>query len=482
MVICMRTAGLIGAAVVTMAGMHAARAQSAGCSAAVQQLEQGGFNGSVGAGLSKRSAPIAFRAGDTLTFNITINNFGPDSGSWVLAGSNPPQSINTGGSFTVTYTVTVNGETLTETLTGQAPEPPSFAGGTTTVSATCTSNTAERSTTDSQRLAAVQAQGSRVVGQTSGAAITGAVNGAIADGLGGGNSGAPASGSAPPFSLGAGSEQISRLGAIASPRNVGSSLGDWRPWATMRGSGWELDDRNPNADSIKGNQINATFGAGRLLMPGVLVGVVGSYENFKYEFDSLNGRLQGNGWTAGAYAGWAFAQNLRFDVMGAWTGLSYDASAGTAAGSFIANRWLISSGVTGTYQINAFILEPSSRVYALWERQDAWTDSLGSSQAERSFSIGRVSTGAKVGYPWQAVGTTVVPYVGLYGDYRFSSDEALSVSQPFVGLSDGWSARVTTGAVMAFTGGRLSLEGELGNIGSGDRLWTLSVRGSIPFY
>src|SRR5262245_14273256 len=51
-------------------------------------------------------------------------------------------------------------------------------------------------------------------------------------------------------------------------------------------------------DSIKGNQINATFGAGRLLRPGVLVGVVGGYENFKYEFDSLNGRLQSNGWTS----------------------------------------------------------------------------------------------------------------------------------------------------------------------------------------
>jgi hypothetical protein len=480
MAICIRTAGYVGAALPTMAGMHEARAQSAGCSAAVQQLEQAGFNGSVGAGQSQSSAPIAFTAGDTLIFYITINNYGPGSGSWVLAGSNPTQSINTGGSFTVTYTVMVSGETLTETITGQASE--SASRGSTTVSVTCRSNNAQKSTTDSQKLAAVQTQGSRVVGQTSGAAITGAVNGAVADGLSGGKSGAPASGSAPPFGIGAGSEQMSRLGAFASPRNEGSSQGEWRPWATVLGSGWELDDRNPNADSIKGNQINATFGAGRLLMPGVLVGVVGGYENFKYEFDSLNGRLQGNGWTVGAYGGWAFAHNLRFDVTGAWTGLSYDASAGTAVGSFKANRWLASTGLTGTYQMNAFIVEPSSRLYALWERQDAWSDSLGTGQTERSFSVGRVSTGAKVGYPWQAVGTTFVPYIGLYGDYRFSSDDALSVSQPFVGLSDGWSARVTTGAVMVFTGGRLSLEGELGSIGSGDRLWSLSVRGSIPFY
>jgi hypothetical protein len=81
-----------------------------------------------------------------------------------------------------------------------------------------------------------------------------------------------------------------------------------------------------------------------------------------------------------------------------------------------------------------------------------------------------------------ADGTTVAPYVGFLGDYRFSSDQAVSVSQPIVGLSDGWSARVTTGAVMAFTGGRLTVESELGGIGASDRLWSLSVRGSIPFY
>jgi len=81
-----RTAGLIGAALISMAGMHEARAQSAGCLAAVQQLEQGGFNGSVRAGLSRSSTPIVFTAGDTLTFNITINNFGPGSGSWCLPG------------------------------------------------------------------------------------------------------------------------------------------------------------------------------------------------------------------------------------------------------------------------------------------------------------------------------------------------------------------------------------------------------------
>jgi hypothetical protein len=97
-------------------------------------------------------------------------------------------------------------------------------------------------------------------------------------------------------------------------------------------------------------------------------------------------------------------------------------------------------------------------------------------------AIGRESTGAKIGYLWQFMAsTTLLTYVGLYGDYRFSSNNALPVNEPFVGLSDGWSARATTGAIIDFKGGRLSLESEFGGIGSGDQLWILSVRGSIPF-
>jgi hypothetical protein len=490
MAICTHTTALIGAALLTMAGMHEARAQShnPGCMAAQLQLEQGGFNGSVGAGNTKISKPIAFTAGDTLKFHIVINNFNSfSSGSWALGGPNAPPPINTGGTFDVTFIVQVNGATYTETIIGEPPDPPSFSGGTTTVSFTCTSN--PNNNAAGQKARTAQIIGSKAVGLASGAAITGAIDSAIADGLNGSRtpSGAPiaaptaALSAGAPFGLGAGSEQMN-LGRTASPRVDPPSAvtSEWKPWLSVHGSGWDQDDSN--GGSIKGNQINATFGLGNLIAPNVLIGVVGGYENFNYHFDGIDARLQGDGLTAGAYAAWAFTRTLRFDVKGAFTALSYNDSAGAAAGSFDAKRWLVSTGITGTYGMDGFVVEPSSRLYALRERQDAWTDSLGTSQAERSFSIGRLSTGAKVGYLWQAAGTTVVPYVGLYGDYRFSSGDALPVNQPFVGLNDGWSARVTTGAAMVITGGRLSLEGELGDIGSGDRLWSISVRGSIPFY
>ena len=70
-----------------------------------------------------------------------------------------------------------------------------------------------------------------------------------------------------------------------------------------------------------------------------------------------------------------------------------------------------------------FEIEPSARVYAVWEHDGAYIDSLGTSQTERNFSNGRA--GAKVAYPWLWSGTmTVTPYVGLYADYYFNSDDA----------------------------------------------------------
>ena len=33
------------------------------------------------------------------------------------------------------------------------------------------------------------------------------------------------------------------------------------------------------------------------------------------------------------------------------------------------SRWLASGGFTGTYALGRFVLEPSARIYSLWERQ-----------------------------------------------------------------------------------------------------------------
>jgi hypothetical protein len=133
--------------------------------------------------------------------------------------------------------------------------------------------------------------------------------------------------------------------------------------------------------------------------------------------------------------------------------------------------------------VNEPLAVPSLKVFALREHQGAWTDTLGTLQAARDFWAGRASAGGKLIRPWQAsADMTFSPYVGAYADWYFSTDNALPAGTPLVGLSDGWSGRVTGGfAVQQRGGGTLSLGGEYGGLGANYKVWTASARALWPF-
>jgi len=258
---------------------------------------------------------------------------------------------------------------------------------------------------------------------------------------------------------------------------------DWLGWIDVRGV--SVSNNTVGAD-LKGNQVNVTAGLTRRLTPDFVIGVLGGYEHLDYTSDALNSRLKGDGWTVGSYLGWRLAQSLRFDMALARTGVDYNDTAGTAAATFSGSRWLASGGLTGTYHLQTWVLQPSARVYALWEHDSAYTDSLGTMQADNNFSTGRASAGTKLSYPFAWTPTiALAPYAGVYGDYYFSSTTAAvaGVSTP-AALLQGWSARFTSGFTAKFKdGGTISAGGELGGIGSNTNtaVYTYRVQGSVPF-
>ena len=209
--------------------------------------------------------------------------------------------------------------------------------------------------------------------------------------------------------------------------------------------------------------------------------MLGGYENFDYTSQTLNGRLKGEGWTIGAYLGWRIWPGVRFDAAVGRSGVSYNGVSGTAAASFPGNRWLASAGLTGMYRTQWLEITPSAKVYAIWERDSSYIDSLGTLQAENTFSTGRASAGVKVAYPIYWAAATVAPYVGLYADYYFSSDNAvLLLTTTFV---QGWAARTTAGvSYSAASGARLLIGGEVGGLGSQNfTTWSVRGRASVPF-
>ena len=140
-------------------------------------------------------------------------------------------------------------------------------------------------------------------------------------------------------------------------------------------------------------------------------------------------------------------------------------------------------GLTGTYPWQSFVLEPSARVFALWEHENAYTDSLGTLQPARSFETGRASAGVKAIYPfaWSS-SVALSPYAGLYADYYFSRDDAQTAGLTTVPLLQGWSARLTGGVAATLPGGAsLGAGGEFGGIGGNTHIWTWTANGRIPF-
>lgn len=326
---------------------------------------------------------------------------------------------------------------------------------------------------DSLKLRSLQVVATRIAAQNSGQAISGAIDAAIDEGFADGDQ------------MLAPSESGLRLSSLGYERQTnGRTPGrrtspDWIVWSDLRHATLTA---NGSRQDISGNQVNALAGMTYRVMPDILVGIFGGYESLNYDVASLNGHLRGDGWTAGGYGGWRVVPGLRFDAGLAQSGIGYQGAAGTAAGSFPGSRTLFTTALTGLYRFMPGLeLEPSARVYALWEKENAYTDSLGTAQSERSFSTGRASVGAKLTYRWALSGTTAIaPFAGVYADNYFTKDDAGGAAIP--AAMQGASARLLGGvAVTTDYGLKFSSAAELGGLGGNFTSWTFRARGAVPF-
>ena len=254
----------------------------------------------------------------------------------------------------------------------------------------------------------------------------------------------------------------------------------WLAWADVRGT--ELV-RTSVTNDLRGLQGNVMFGLTRRFTPGFVMGVTAGYESFQYRSDAYNGVLRGQGFTSGAYLGWLLGENLRFDAAGTWSDIFVNESAGTASGQFTGQRWLAFGKLTGNFALAGTMFEPSAQFYALWEHENAYTDSLGTLQAAHDFDTGRASAGMKASHAFAVGDGKLVPYLGLYADYYLTFDDANGApGLTTVPLLQGWAARTTGGITTVLSSGaQMSVGGELSGLGNNTQIWTVNVRGSVPF-
>ncbi len=467
-------------------GMAGSALASAGCDA----VNAAGFNFSVAAGGNGQRVVSGFAVGEKVTFNVTRTAIVSDGGGFTLQNAVSGQLYNSpdykAALETKVYTITgTNDFSLTAQL-DSLDAAMSLTATCTAVTATPAAPATPTGPTDSQKLRTVQTQGTQIVAQNSGGAIADSVDRAIADGLGGNGSGGTVTDGGNNGPAGLGGPMPSFLGrpqqdAAPEPDSAAFSVNrrDWNAWGNMRAT---ESARHPQAGGFQGSQVNGTFGVGHRVMPGLVVGAFGGFERFGYDIRSLTGKLSGDGLTGGAYLGWRIVPGIRFDFAGAYSAIEYDARAATASGSFTGQRRLVSTGLTGGHAIGGVVLEPSARVFAIWENQGAWTDSLAVRQAQNRFSLGRASAGLRAAYPVTVGnGLTLAPYAGIYGDYYFSSGEAPTPGTEILAISDGWSARAISGLSIDLGGAAVSVGGEWGGIGADHTQRSLTVRGALPF-
>ena len=442
-------------------------------------------------------------------------NSGPSTGGTTvtiigtnLSGATSVKFGSNAATFTVTNATQISATSPAGAI-GVADVTVTTAGGTSATSA------ADQFTygvpLDSQKLRAMQVAVTPVVAQISGQAITGAVENAVEDGFSGNPQPVSSNGSGFTFNFGAepreqnadagangvrdfvnapdrrrGSRVDDSFSALAyagnvtkAPPSLTAKEREWLGWMDVRGMS---TDRRSIDNDLKGDQVNATAGLTRKLTPDFLVGAFGGYEHFDYSSNAFNGRLKGDGWTVGGYLGWRLAEHFRFDVMVGRSGIDFNGTAGTASATFPGSRWLASTGLTATYRLQDLLVQPSVRVYALWEKENGYIDSLGTPQPDRNFSSGRASGGARASYPLPWGSVILVPNIGLFGDYYFVGDSATTTGLASTPLLQGWSARFTGALDIKFrNGGAVSFGGELGGLGGNVQVWTYRARGSIPF-
>jgi hypothetical protein len=460
-------------------------------------------------------------SGQAVTFTATVTSSGgapTGTITFLDAGSSIGTGTLKGGVATfTTTTLAVGSHSITASFPG---------GGGVTGSVSTALVQVVGIPTDSTRLRALQLVATRLEAHASASAFQGAVDGAISDGFSdSGGSLLTSTGSGMRINFGAepqaelrdtansqdaaaiarwplagsgyqgqsssnaatGNDRVNNaFGALAYADNPMATKAsplpvqpprEWQFWSDVRGTGWNTDVA---AGDITGGQVNALLGLTRRLTPDLLIGVTGGYEAFSYSSTTLNGRLKGDGWTVGGYLGWRIWPGLRFDAALARSGVNYDGVSGSASATFPGSRWIGSAGLTGTYRLARVEIEPSVKVYALWERDNQYVDTLGTLQTAYSFSSGRASGGAKLTYPLSIDPTVrVAPYVGAYADYYFDNGGTVPLlPTQFV---QGWSARMIGGLNFDGANGiRGSVGGELGGIGNNFLTWSARGRVSIP--
>lgn len=217
--------------------------------------------------------------------------------------------------------------------------------------------------------------------------------------------------------------------AAAEGRNLADDKFDL--WVEGRVSQFakDLDDDDVRYKA-EGSAGAVNFGADYLLKPGLMIGALVQFDQYREDYDAFNATTSSEGMLFGPYVSYRISPGLVLDTQIAW-GNSDNASVlsdGTQV-DFETERQLLRGKLTGSRQLLGLKFTPTVALSVIEDRF-ANPEALpeGAAGENGSFS-GQLDVGSSVSYRFSLDdGSFIQPNVGLSTDWTLDSLDALAIN------------------------------------------------------
>lgn len=225
--------------------------------------------------------------------------------------------------------------------------------------------------------------------------------------------------------------------------------------------------------SLEGHFGLVSVGVDYVLNKNLLVGLMVQFDSMAQRSNSQLTSIQGNGWLAGPYMTMRLTDNLYWQARAAWGTSSNEVSPLlTYNDSFDSDRWLVSTSLTGRWQMGPWTLKPSASISYIEDKSDSYTDSLGLLIPSVKSTLGQAKAGPEVSYRFDTgPGSFIEPHAGGQLIWNFTQDTTAAGFGTLNGDTvgpEGVRGRIEAGARMGSPSGvSLDISGSYDGIGAG---------------
>lgn len=178
-----------------------------------------------------------------------------------------------------------------------------------------------------------------------------------------------------------------------------------------------------------GSVFNLAGGLDYRFRPDVVAGLSLGYEGGDFDTRYNLGELESDGFLIGPYASYELSKGLTLNGSATYGRINYDVTAfgGASTGEYDANRYTLTTGLSGNYRHGAWRYRPDVNVAYLLQQNDGYTDSLGLVYGDTSTDLGRLSGGADIGYAFTCDKGELEPFVTLRGELDFIRPDTIQL-------------------------------------------------------